>query len=106
MREIAEGLGEKLLGVPYTSPSNIFEAFTPSELVDANDPPALIFQGMADALVSPYMSAEIETAMDAAGVKCCRLLFPFAGHANEMILNNPHGQVWLYYLERFLYLNQ
>ncbi|MFX0137982.1 MAG: alpha/beta hydrolase [Candidatus Hodarchaeota archaeon] len=106
MREIAEGLGEKLLGVPYNSSSNIFEAFTPSELVDANDPPALIFQGMADALVHPYMSAEIENAMDVAGVKCCRILFPFAGHASEMMLNNPHGQVWLYYLERFLYLNQ
>jgi len=106
MREIAEGLGEKLLGVPYNSSSNVFEAFTPSELVDANDPPALIFQGMSDTFVRPYMSAEIETAMDAAGLKCCRILFPFAGHANEMVLNNPHGQVWLYYLERFLYLNQ
>lgn len=106
MREVAEGLGEKLLGVPYNSSSNIFEAFTPSELVDSNDPPALIFQGMSDVLVRPYMSAEIETAMDNAGVTCCRIEFPFAGHANEMILNNPHGQVWLYYLERFLYLNQ
>ncbi|MFX0026058.1 MAG: alpha/beta hydrolase [Candidatus Hermodarchaeota archaeon] len=106
MREVAEGLGEKLLGVPYNSSSNIFEAFTPSELVDPNDPPALIFQGMADVLVRPYMSAEIETAMDNAGVTCCRIEFPFAGHANEMLLNNPHGQVWLYYLERFLYLNK
>ncbi len=106
IREIASGLGDKLLGVPYTSPSNIFEAFTPSKLVDANDPPALIFQGMSDALVQPYMSEEIEVAMDLAGVKCCRLLFPFAGHANEMLVNNPYGQVWLYYLERFLYLNQ
>jgi acetyl esterase/lipase len=106
MREIAAGFGEGLLGVPHTSPSNIFEAFTPSELVDMNDPPALIFQGMSDGLVQPYMSEQIESAMDDAGLQCCRLLFPFAGHANEMLVSNPYGQVWLYYLERFLYLNQ
>jgi len=106
MREIASGFGEQLFGVPYTSPSLIFEAFTPSELVDANDPPVLIFQGLSDSLVQPEMSEEIESALDYAGVKCCRLVFPFGGHANEMIVNNPYGQVWLYYLERFLYLNQ
>ena len=106
MREIATGLGEELLGVDPNSPSDIFEAFTPSELVDANDPPALIFQGTSDSLVRPHMSAEIETAMDTVGVKCCRLLLPFAGHASELLVNNPYGQVWLYYLERFLYLNQ
>ncbi len=106
MREIAGDLGEELLGVDPDSPSDIFEAFTPSELVDANDPPALIFQGMSDSLVRPHMSAQIESAMDSAGVKCCRLLFPFAGHASELLVNNPYGQVWLYYLERFLYLNQ
>jgi len=106
MREIAAGIGDKLLGVPFTSPSTIFEAFTPSELVDSDDPPVLIFQGLSDSLVNPKMSEEIERALDNAGVKCCRLLFPFAGHANEMIVNNPYGQVWLYYLERFLYINQ
>ncbi len=106
MREIATGLGEELLGVDPDSPSDIFEAFTPSELVDANDPPALIFQGMSDSLVRPHMSAQIENAMGLAGVKCCRLLFPFAGHASELLVNNPYGQVWLYYLERFLYLTQ
>lgn len=106
MREIATGLGEELLGLDPNSPSDIFEAFTPSELVDANDPPALIFQGTSDSLVRPHMSAEIETAMDIAGIKCCRLLLPFAGHASELLVNNPYGQVWLYYLERFLYLNQ
>jgi acetyl esterase/lipase len=106
MRDVAEGFGEKLLGVPSNSSSDIFEAFTPSELLDPNDPPALIFQGSHDGMVPPETSEEIEIAMDRNGIKCCRLVFPFGGHASELLVNNPYGQVWLYYLERFLYINQ
>lgn len=83
-----------------------FEKFTPSELVDENDPPAIIFQGLNDGLVDPKNSEEIEEALEVNYIACVLLMFPFAAHANDFMANNNYSQVWLYYLERFLYLTQ
>jgi len=92
-------------GDPKSNP-DLFEAYTPSNLIDKNDPPALIFQGTSDGLAPMEQSAMLEEAMDDNNVPCVRLLFPLAGHANDVFYNSNYGQVYLYYLERFLYLTQ
>jgi len=90
-------------GDPDTHPE-LFEAYNPSNLVDTDDPPALIFQGTSDGLAPMDQSILLEDAFDKEDVKCCRLLFPLAGHANDVLFSGNYGQVWLFYLERFLFL--
>ncbi|MBY9005870.1 MAG: alpha/beta hydrolase [Candidatus Lokiarchaeota archaeon] len=92
-------------GDPTTNPL-AFKKFTPSNLVSLNDPPALIFQGTQDRLVPPINSEQIEKAIEGIGNDCIRLIFYFATHCNDMITNNNFAQIWLYYLERFLFLNR
>lgn len=100
-----EYLPELLEGTPKTNP-DLFKYYDPSELVDANDPPALIFQGTSDGLARPRQSKILEDEMEDKELKCCRLLFPLAGHASNFLYNSNHNQVWIYYLERFLYLTR
>jgi len=92
-----------LPGNPETDPE-LFDAYSPTALIDPNDPPCLIYQGTGDKLVPFSNSIEIETACDNAGVISCNLLFPLAGHASDIFFSTNFGQIWLYYLERFLYL--
>ena len=94
--------------LPGNSSSNplAFEKFTPSNLVDASDPPALIFQGLSDHFVSLDNAERIKSSLNNEGVDCILLTFPFAAHASDLIVGNSYSQVWLYYLERFLYIEQ
>ncbi|MBY8988576.1 MAG: alpha/beta hydrolase, partial [Candidatus Lokiarchaeota archaeon] len=97
---------------PYLLPGNessnplAFEKFTPSNLADASDPPALIFQGLRDDFVSLDNGIRIKNSLNNEGVDCSLLTFPFAAHASDLIVGNSYSQVWVYYLERFLYLEQ
>ncbi len=100
-----EPLSRLIPGDPLSNPL-AFEKFTPSNLADATDPPAIIFQGLRDDLV-PLINAEtIKSALNANGIDCMLLTFPFAAHASDLIVGNTFSQVWVYYLERFLYLEQ
>ncbi|MHA1106562.1 MAG: alpha/beta hydrolase [Promethearchaeota archaeon] len=83
-----------------------FEKFTPSNLADASDPPALIFQGLRDDLVTLDNALRIKDSLNNEGVNCILLTFPFAAHASDLIVGNSFSQVWVYYLERFLYISQ
>lgn len=99
------GASRLLPGSPETDPE-LFDAYSPTAIIDANDPPILIYQGMSDKLVDFSNSIEIKNACDNVGVTCCNLLFPLAGHASDIFFSTNFGQVWLYYLERFLYLTK
>ena len=92
-----------LPGDPLSNPL-AFEKFTPSNLADPSDPPTLIFQGLRDDLVSIDNAERIRSSLNDEGVDCIVLTFPFAAHASDLIVGNTYSQVWLYYLERFLYL--
>ncbi|MHA1194400.1 MAG: alpha/beta hydrolase [Promethearchaeota archaeon] len=83
-----------------------FEKFTPSNLADASDPPSLIFQGLRDDLVTLDNALRIKDSLNGVGVNCILLTFPFAAHASDLIVGNSFSQVWVYYLERFLYMSQ
>jgi len=92
-------------GDPDSNPL-AFEKFTPSNLVDENDPSGIIFQGLQDRLVNYQESRDIEKAMENEDLRCLLLEFPFAHHANDFIASSNFQQIFLYYLERFLYLEQ
>ncbi|MHA1486802.1 MAG: alpha/beta hydrolase [Promethearchaeota archaeon] len=94
-----------LPGDPISNPL-AFEKFTPSNLADPSDPPSLIFQGLRDDLVSLDNAERIKSSLNDEGVDCILLTFPFAAHASDLIVGNSYSQVWLYYLERFLYIEQ
>jgi len=83
-----------------------YNAYSLAGLADKNDPPIIFFQGTSDGQVKIEWVQEMEIELEAAGVTCCLLVFPFAGHANDFVLDSNIGQVWIYYLERFLYLTQ
>jgi len=94
-----------LPGDPISNPL-AFEKFTPSNLADSNDPPAIIFQGLRDDFVSLDNAIRIKNSLIDNNVNSLLLTFPFAAHASDLIVGNSYSQVWVYYLERFLYLEQ
>ncbi|MHA1150477.1 MAG: alpha/beta hydrolase family protein [Promethearchaeota archaeon] len=103
---IASGVRDDLIpGTPKSNPLG-YKKFTPSNLADSDDPSCLIFHGAQDWVVSMSDSEEIEDALEDENVNCLLLSFPTAAHANDYIASNNYQQVFLYYLERFLYLEQ
>lgn len=97
---------ELLLKENKSTNPDLYDAYDLVHLTDAQDPPVLIFQGTSDGQVWIERVVELEADLESKGVDCCLLKFPFAGHANDFVLSTNIGQVWTYYLERFLYLTQ
>ncbi|MHA1777451.1 MAG: alpha/beta hydrolase [Promethearchaeota archaeon] len=75
----------------------------PNLLVNASSPPCLIFQGDKDPLLPKAIQFQ-HTYFDYGRDDCGLLIFPFAGHASDMYFPGYYNQVFLYYMERFLYL--
>ncbi len=97
---------ELLLKENRSTNPDLYDAYDLVHLADALDPSVLIFQGTSDGQVRIEEVMALETGLESKGVDCCLLKFPFAGHANDFVLSTNIGQVWIYYLERFLYLTQ
>lgn len=95
-----------LLRINRTESPEIYNAYSLTHLSDPADPNVLFFQGTSDSQVRIEEVRSLENRMENNGVKCCLLEFPFAGHANDFVRSTNIGQVWMYYLERFLYLTQ
>jgi acetyl esterase/lipase len=92
-------------GTPETNPL-AWEKFQPSKLINSATPPVLIFQGTHDPWVLPSNSENIKNASNNNGVKCSLLFMHFSGHGSDYFSQGNYNQVFLYYLERFLYLNR
>ncbi|MHA1274018.1 MAG: prolyl oligopeptidase family serine peptidase [Promethearchaeota archaeon] len=102
----ASGSRDDLIpGTPESNPL-AYEKFTPTNLIDKNDPSTIIFHGEQDNLVPIQESRDIKNKLRENDVRCLYLTFPTAAHANDYMANNNYQQVFLYYLERFLYLEQ
>lgn len=95
-----------LLRVNRTEDPEIYNAYNLSHISDPADPHVILFQGTSDSQVEIEGVLSLETKMENKSVKCCLITFPFAGHAQDFVLSTNIGQVWMYYLERFLYLTQ
>ena len=79
----------------------------PEFMVDANSPPCLVFQGYQDGLVRWTVSQRLKDTYTANGnEKCAVIYFPLAGHANDIYFSGHFNMVFVYYMERFMYLNR
>ncbi len=79
------------------------ELLRPYNLVDTNSPPCLIFQGNIDHTVDPAVTQLLQDAYNISGVPCATLPMFFAGHVADMWFEGYYNQIFLYYMERFMY---
>ncbi len=81
------------------------EFVDPAKLVESDSPPCLIFQGTNDGLVHPSIIQDFKDAYTEQNNDECAILWaPLAGHAADIYFNGYYNMVFLYYMERFLYL--
>ncbi|MDL4842077.1 alpha/beta hydrolase [Aquibacillus rhizosphaerae] len=78
----------------------------PAELVTGNSPPSLIFQGTADGVVDASISKTFaETYKENNNPQSVLLMMPYAGHNGDFYFSSYYNQMFIYYMERFMYLN-
>ncbi len=83
------------------------ELVDPALLVTEDSPPALIFQGTEDGVVDPSIAKEFdETYSNQNNDGSILFMMPFAGHNGDFYFSNYYNQIFMYYMERFMYLNQ
>jgi len=98
--------------IPYYPANNVSLSFAlqstpewrnPELLVNNQSPPCLIYQGDQDHLIFRSRSLEnIYLTRDNAEV--CLLIFPTAGHASDLYFSGYYNQVFLFFMERFMFL--
>jgi predicted esterase len=77
----------------------------PEKLIDQNSPPCLIFQGTHDILNYFSISERIKNIYRAKGNSECAILWmPYGGHASDFYFTGYYNQIFLYFMERFMYL--
>jgi len=86
---------------PAENPA-IYAKYTPSELVDADDPPCIIFHGTSDSLVPYNDGVTIQVEMKSKDNICILVKGYWGAHGHIEAVH--YGTVAMYYLERFLYL--
>ncbi len=98
--------------IPYYPANNVTMAFAqgslpewinPELLVTPTSVPCLIYQGDQDHLIYQALSFQ-ETYSTQGNDQCCVVIFPYAGHASDLYFPGYYNQVFLYYMERFMYL--
>lgn len=89
----------KNYGIGYSLEFN-----NPGLLVNEFSPPCLILQGTDDGLVRYHVTQQFKDNYTGAGnVQCAVIMMPFGGHACDMYFPGYYNQVFLYYMERFMY---
>jgi acetyl esterase/lipase len=95
----ANGLSKKA-GIEGTR-----EIIDPSLLVTEDSPPALIYQGTHDGFVDQSVSKKFNQTYSEKS-KSALILLPLAGHASNTYFSGYYNQVFMYYMERFMYQHQ
>lgn len=94
----ANGLADDF-GIGYSQ-----EFLNPGMLANEMSPPCLIFQGINDGLAKYSATIEFKNAYTEAGNQHCAIIaMPFGGHACDMYFPGYYNQLFLYYMERFMY---
>jgi acetyl esterase/lipase len=85
-----------------TEDPDFYDLYTPSKLIDKDDPACLIFQGTSDTYV-PYINAQqIKKACEKEDVDVILVTTYFLGHAHDIsVLVKTMA---LYYMERFFFI--
>jgi acetyl esterase/lipase len=77
----------------------------PTLLVTATSPPCLDYHGTQDGLINPAISQELKDAYTNADNPACAIIWlPMAGHGSDLYFSGYYNILFLYYMERFLYL--
>ncbi|MFX1277469.1 MAG: alpha/beta hydrolase [Promethearchaeota archaeon] len=77
----------------------------PQNLINGSSPPCLIYQGTQDNLVHPSLSQLIKDNYTSHGNNKCAIIWSdLAGHASDIYFSGYYNQIFLYYMERFMYL--
>ncbi|MFW9968832.1 MAG: alpha/beta hydrolase fold domain-containing protein [Candidatus Odinarchaeota archaeon] len=83
--------------------SDVFK--NPENLIKSNSPPCLIFQGTHDIINYFNIAKTIQNTYYSKGNEHCAILWmPFGGHASDFYFEGYYNQIFLYYMERFMYL--
>ncbi|WP_157967316.1 MULTISPECIES: alpha/beta hydrolase [Paraliobacillus] len=78
-----------------------------SLLVKEDSPPALIFQGDADGIVDASISRDFyEAYRENGNEQATLLMMPYAGHNGDYYFASYYNQAFIYYMERFMYVNK
>ena len=79
----------------------------PQMLITKNSPPCLIFQGTHDIL--NYFGISLgfrDVYLQNSNNNCTILWMPFGGHGSDFYFSGYYNQIFLYYMERFMYIYQ
>jgi acetyl esterase/lipase len=77
----------------------------PTALLTRESPPFLLYQGTHDGLVSmANTEAFYQHYQSVVGKKIALIAMPLAGHGSDLYFSGYYNQVFLYYMERFMYL--
>jgi acetyl esterase/lipase len=96
---------EELIGGTPENNISLYQDVSPIHLVDESAPPCLILQGKYDMLPISE-SYHLKEKLESLNRTAILVSFPFQGHAFDLVINSPGGQVSTYYVERFLAATQ
>jgi len=84
------------------------EEFTdPAKLIEPGSPPCLIFQGTHDVLTYFGISNNFRDTYLAKGNTNCAIIWMlFGGHTSDFYFSGYYNQIFLYFMERFMYLHR
>ena len=81
------------------------ELMSPEQMLNATSPPTLIFQGTHDILNMFDIAKNIKNIYTSYNRDDCAIIWLHeGGHASDIYFNGYHNLIFLYYMERFLYL--
>jgi acetyl esterase/lipase len=81
------------------------EFLNPEIMIESNSPPCLIFQGTHDIINYFGIVNSFRNAYLAHGNQECSIIWMLlGGHACDFYFSGYYNQIFLYYMERFLYL--
>ncbi|WP_423189281.1 alpha/beta hydrolase [Alkalibacterium sp. f15] len=80
------------------------ELVDPALLVEADSPPALVYQGDKDGLVDPRVAERFREAyLDKGNTEIAVIWMPYGAHASDIYFPGFYNQTFIYYMERFMY---
>ncbi|NVM16100.1 MAG: hypothetical protein HWN80_00185 [Candidatus Lokiarchaeota archaeon] len=84
------------------------EEFTnPAKLIDEESPPCLIFQGTHDVLTYFGISNNFRDTYLAKGNTNCAIIWMLlGGHSGDYYFSGYYNQIFLFFMERFMYLHR
>jgi len=83
------------------------EFIDPAKLIEPESPPCLIFQGTHDVLTYFGISNNFrDTYLEKGNTNCAIIWMLLAGHSSDFYFSGYYNQIFLYFMERFMYIHR